>query len=91
MTAFDSAQDAARCIEIVRRAAAAEIMPRFRQLSPGAIRAKTAPDDLVTDADIAAEEAMTDAFCMIFQVHWSSGRRPWRPIQGSLINCRGRS
>jgi len=48
-------------IEIVRRAAKAEILPRFRNLSEDAIRSKSAPDDLVTDADQGAERMMTAA------------------------------
>jgi fructose-1,6-bisphosphatase/inositol monophosphatase family enzyme len=66
VTAFDSARDAARCIEIVRTAAAAEIMPRFRRLAPGDVRAKTAPDDLVTEADLAAEDAISRALARDF-------------------------
>jgi fructose-1,6-bisphosphatase/inositol monophosphatase family enzyme len=40
---------------ILRRAAEAEILPRFRNLSEGAIRQKSSARDLVTDADEAAE------------------------------------
>ncbi|RJS91609.1 inositol monophosphatase [Salinisphaera sp. Q1T1-3] len=50
-----------RLIDIVRDAARAEILPRFRRLSDNEIRAKSAPDDLVTDADQAAEARMTQA------------------------------
>jgi len=45
--------------DLVRRTAAAEIMPRFRRLRPGSVRTKTSPLDLVTDADIAAEAMIT--------------------------------
>ncbi|MDO9708642.1 inositol monophosphatase family protein [Paracraurococcus lichenis] len=48
-------QDVAR---LLRDAAMAEIMPRFRRLAAGAVRAKTGPLDLVTDADEAAERAI---------------------------------
>ncbi|WP_110685163.1 inositol monophosphatase family protein [Salinicola aestuarinus] len=48
-------------IEIVRDAAKTEILPRFRNLSDEAIRSKSAPDDLVTDADQGAERMMTAA------------------------------
>ncbi|GHB13317.1 inositol monophosphatase family protein [Salinicola rhizosphaerae] len=48
-------------IEIVRDAAKTEILPRFRNLSEDAIRSKSAPDDLVTDADQGAERLMTAA------------------------------
>lgn len=50
-----------RLIEIVRDAAKTEILPRFRNLSEGAIRSKSAPDDLVTEADQGAEQMMTAA------------------------------
>lgn len=39
----------------MRLTAQAEILPRFNAITADAIRAKTAPDDLVTDADIGAE------------------------------------
>ena len=45
-------------VDLVRRTAAAEIMPRFRQLPSGDIRAKSGPEDLVTEADIRAEMAI---------------------------------
>ena len=66
MTAFDQTRDAARCIEIVRAAAKSEIMPRFRRLRPEDVRAKTAPDDLVTEADLAAEDAISEALTKDF-------------------------
>jgi len=50
-----SRSDALRVAEILRSAAQAEILPRFRNLAAGAIRAKTSQFDLVTDADEAAE------------------------------------
>jgi fructose-1,6-bisphosphatase/inositol monophosphatase family enzyme len=43
---------------LLRGAARAEIMPRFRRLAPEAVRAKTGPLDLVTEADEAAERAI---------------------------------
>ena len=48
-------------IESVRGIAATEIMPRFRRLSDSDIRAKSAPDDLVTEADVRAEAGITAA------------------------------
>ena len=45
--------------DLLRRAAAAEIMPRFRNLLPGSVRSKSSPLDLVTDADLAAEAMIT--------------------------------
>ncbi|HZH12345.1 MAG TPA: inositol monophosphatase family protein [Microvirga sp.] len=50
-----SRADAFRVAEILRSAAQAEILPRFRNLSVDAIRTKTSQLDLVTDADEAAE------------------------------------
>jgi fructose-1,6-bisphosphatase/inositol monophosphatase family enzyme len=40
---------------ILREAARAEIMPRWRRLTPDMVRAKSSPADLVTEADEAAE------------------------------------
>ena len=42
-------------LQLLRAAARAEIMPRFRKLDASAIRAKSNRLDLVTDADEAAE------------------------------------
>ncbi|MCX4766144.1 inositol monophosphatase [Streptomyces sp. NBC_01275] len=47
--------------EAVRKAAAAEIMPRFRQLAAHEVDQKSGPHDLVTDADRGAERYLTDA------------------------------
>lgn len=41
--------------DLLRRVAKAEILPRFRHLAAGAVRVKSSPLDLVTDADVAAE------------------------------------
>lgn len=46
-------------IDIARRVAREEIMPRFRSLPPEAITAKSGPEDLVTEADLAAEARIT--------------------------------
>ncbi|MCX7567825.1 inositol monophosphatase [Sulfitobacter sp. F26169L] len=53
-------------INIVRRAARAEIMPRFRSLSDGDIRTKSNGNDLVTDADTKAEAMITRALQIAF-------------------------
>lgn len=45
--------------EVLRDAARMEIMPRFRKLGAGAVREKTGPLDLVTEADEAAERFIT--------------------------------
>ena len=47
--------------EILQQAAAHEVMPRFRRLSAGDVRAKDGPLDLVTEADEAAEREITTA------------------------------
>ena len=47
--------------EAVRKAAAAEIMPRFRQLAAEEVDQKSGPHDLVTDADRFAEQQLTEA------------------------------
>ncbi|SIR01035.1 fructose-1,6-bisphosphatase [Rhizobium sp. RU35A] len=41
--------------DVLRRAAKAEILPRFRRLSDGDVRAKSEATDLVTEADVNAE------------------------------------
>lgn len=48
--------DVEKLAGILRDAAKAEILPRFRRLEPGMVRQKTDPVDLVTEADEAAEE-----------------------------------
>ncbi len=53
-------------LNIIRRAARAEIMPRFRALSAGDIATKSHPDDLVTAADIAAEKMIARALQIAF-------------------------
>ncbi|MEF2072308.1 inositol monophosphatase family protein [Consotaella aegiceratis] len=47
--------DIDRLASILKQAAAAEILPRFRRLEPDDIRRKTSAIDLVTEADEAAE------------------------------------
>ena len=51
--------DTTLILETVRDAARREIMPRFRALSEADINTKSAPDDLVTAADLAAEALIT--------------------------------
>jgi fructose-1,6-bisphosphatase/inositol monophosphatase family enzyme len=41
--------------DILREAAKAEVLPRFRRLDPSMVRQKTEAIDLVTDADVGAE------------------------------------
>ncbi|WP_322865432.1 inositol monophosphatase [Aquicoccus sp. G2-2] len=53
-------------VQIVRRAANTEILPRFRNLTEGQISAKTGPQDLVTEADTAAEAMIARAIMQRF-------------------------
>lgn len=53
---LESAETRAQVGEAVRKAAAEEVMPRFRQLGADEITRKSGPDDLVTVADRRAEE-----------------------------------
>jgi fructose-1,6-bisphosphatase/inositol monophosphatase family enzyme len=51
---------------LLRAAARAEVMPRFRRLGVGDIRAKSGPLDLVTEADEAAERMITHGLREMF-------------------------
>ncbi|MFD9356208.1 inositol monophosphatase family protein [Streptomyces sp. NPDC060031] len=55
------ASDLSAVEEAVRKAAAVEIMPRFRQLADHEVVEKNGPHDLVTVADRKAEEHLTAA------------------------------
>jgi fructose-1,6-bisphosphatase/inositol monophosphatase family enzyme len=52
--------------QLLRVAARAEIMPRFRKLGAGDVRMKTGPRDLVTDADVFAERMITQGLSRLF-------------------------
>src|SRR5260370_1230316 len=52
-------RDATVLADLLAETATVEIMPRFRRLGAGEIRAKTGPLDLVTEADEIAELAIT--------------------------------
>lgn len=52
-------QQQSRLIDRVRAVAGSEIRPRFRRLDPAGFKAKSRFDDLVTEADVAAETALT--------------------------------
>lgn len=56
-----SAAEASEIAGLLRAVAQAEILPRFRRLAGGDIRTKSGPLDLVTEADEAAERALTAA------------------------------
>ncbi len=58
MTGFSLSEAEALAL-LLREAARDIIMPRFRHLGAGAVRQKTGPLDLVTDADEAAEVFIT--------------------------------
>ncbi|MFJ4622048.1 inositol monophosphatase family protein [Streptomyces sp. NPDC088812] len=51
--------------EAVRKAAATEIMPRFRQLATHEVDQKSGPHDLVTDADRNAERYLTEVLAAL--------------------------
>lgn len=53
-----SARDLGDLAAILRDAARTEVMPRFRNLASGDVRAKSGPLDIVTAADEAAERAI---------------------------------
>lgn len=62
---FSNAQRA-MIVNLVRRAARAEIMPRFRKLDTGQIGTKSGPMDIVTEADTAAEAMIARALQSAF-------------------------
>lgn len=53
-------------INLVRRAVNSEILPRFRRLDSGQVSTKSGPEDLVTAADIAAEEMIARGLQIAF-------------------------
>ncbi len=53
-----TAIDTMKLADLLRQAAKAEILPRFRRLGSGDVRAKTEATDLVTEADEQAERLM---------------------------------
>ncbi|MGO4705612.1 inositol monophosphatase family protein [Microvirga sp. 2MCAF38] len=61
-----SSDHAIAIAEILRRAAHAEILPRFRNLAADAIRYKSSVRDLVTDADEAAERVIEAEILKLF-------------------------
>jgi fructose-1,6-bisphosphatase/inositol monophosphatase family enzyme len=61
-----TAARAAEVATLLRDASRAEILPRFRRLAEGAVRAKSGPLDLVTDADEAAERMIEAGLTRLF-------------------------
>lgn len=53
-------------VNLIRRAARAEILPRFRNLSSASISEKSNFNDLVTEADIEAEAMITRGLLRLF-------------------------
>ena len=51
---------------LLREAGRTEVMPRFRNLAEGAVRTKTGPLDVVTEADEAAERLITSGLYAAF-------------------------
>ena len=62
---FDS-QAASAVAALLRDASRTEIMPRFRKLAPEAVRTKSGPLDLVTEADEAAERLIEAGLTALF-------------------------
>lgn len=58
--------DAAELIRIARHVSRTEVMPRFRALSASQVSTKKDAHDIVTEADTAAESALTAAFRQSF-------------------------
>lgn len=54
-----TATERAFVVDLTRQVARDIVLPRFRRLGPGAIMQKSGPQDLVTEADLAAEAALT--------------------------------
>jgi fructose-1,6-bisphosphatase/inositol monophosphatase family enzyme len=61
-----NAGDLGAMAEALRGAGRSEVMPRFRRLPEHAVRTKSGPLDLVTDADVAAERAIATALTARF-------------------------
>jgi fructose-1,6-bisphosphatase/inositol monophosphatase family enzyme len=57
---------AAEVAALLRAAARQEVLPRFRRLAQGQVRAKSGPLDLVTDADEAAERVIEAGLTRLF-------------------------
>lgn len=66
VTAPLSSAQKAQIRNLIRRAARAEILPRFRTLDQGDIAIKSNANDLVTEADINAEAIITRGLQMAF-------------------------
>ncbi|MCJ9713824.1 inositol monophosphatase, partial [Bordetella hinzii] len=58
--------DLRRIMAILAEAAQVEILPRFRNLPVQAVRGKSSPRDLVTDADEGAERMISARLAKLF-------------------------
>jgi fructose-1,6-bisphosphatase/inositol monophosphatase family enzyme len=79
----------ARVEDAVRHVAAAEILPRWRQLAADDISHKTAPHDLVTVADRQAEQQLTDALPALLPGSLVVGEEAVAADPGVLDRLRG--
>ncbi len=61
-----SAAQQTSLINLIRRAARTEILPRFRRLSGAQIATKSGPQDIVTEADTAAEAMIARGLARMF-------------------------
>jgi len=61
-----TAEQWSEVVQLLRAAARTEVMPRFRNLAPSAIRTKSSATDLVTEADEAAEVMITAGLRRLF-------------------------
>ncbi len=61
-----SPAQASQIVNLVRRTARAEILPRFRTLSHAEVGTKSGPEDLVTEADRAAEAMIARGLRQMF-------------------------
>jgi fructose-1,6-bisphosphatase/inositol monophosphatase family enzyme len=61
-----AAWDLSEVVQLVRAVARSEIMPRFRNLAPGDVQAKSGPLDLVTVADEQAERRLATGLARLF-------------------------
>lgn len=68
MSLADPAALTADVLAAMETAAAAEIMPRWRNLEPGEVRTKDAWWDLVTDGDVRAERMLTESLPRILDL-----------------------
>jgi fructose-1,6-bisphosphatase/inositol monophosphatase family enzyme len=74
------AGDWQRVAELMRETAAAELLPRFRNLARHEIREKK-PGDIVTVADLASEQRLASGLARILPGVPVVGEGPSRPIR----------